>query len=109
MDADYENVLERLMNDRLVYKYNKKFVAASDYNSLVKALEDKDYELAFRMSHNLKGMSANLAYTGLWQVSSDLCEELRGGAPKIDVQPLMDKVTEKYNLVIEYIAQMDEA
>ncbi len=108
MDADYKNVLERLMNDKLVYKYNKKFADSKDYDNLVNALAAKDYGVAFRMAHNLKGMSANLAYSGLQRVSSDLCEELRGGEPKIDVGPLMDSVTQKYNQVIEYIALMDE-
>lgn len=108
MDADYEDVISRLMNDRLVLKYNKKFAASDDYSNLVKALEDKDYALAFRMAHNLKGISLNLGFSGLFTVCNEMCDELREGEPQNDVMPMLDAITVKYQQVIEGIKLMDE-
>lgn len=106
MDADYRETIERLMSDKLIYKFNQKFLESDDYDNLVKALDEKDYETAFRMSHNLKGMSLNLGYRGLQEVSSAICEELRGGEPKADLNAMLAKVTEKYNLVLDGINKM---
>lgn len=108
MDANYQDVLSRLVSDKLIYKFNKKFALADDYEQLVRALEVEDYELAFRMSHNLKGNSLNLGYSGLFAVSNEICEALRGGKPTVDVMPMLAKVTEKYHQVIAGIEQMDE-
>jgi len=108
MDADYEDVLSRMMNDRLIYRFNRQFFQNTDYENLVKALSEKDYETAFRMAHNLKGMCLNLGYKKLFEVSSALCEELRGGNPEGDLEKMLDDVTETYNKVLGGIERMDE-
>lgn len=108
MDADYDDVISRLMNDRLVLKYNKKFAESDDYSNLVKAVENKDYPMAFRMAHNLKGISLNLGFSGLFTVSNELCDEIRDGDPQIDISPMLDAITVKYQQVIEGIKLMEE-
>ncbi|MCQ2585483.1 MAG: Hpt domain-containing protein [Treponema sp.] len=108
MGADYDDVLSRMMNDQMVYKFNKKFSENSDYKNLKDSLSEKDFETAFRMAHNLKGMCLNLGYNELFEASSVLCEELREGNPRGDINKMMDNLTLKYQKILKGIAMMDE-
>lgn len=107
MNGDYEGVTGRLMSDERVKKYLLKFVAATDYSNMLDALEKEDYELAFRMSHNLKGVSLNLGLTGLQKTSDALCESLRGGKPTVDIEPLLTPVKEEYAKVIDSVKGLE--
>lgn len=60
MGADYEDVMDRLLNEKLIKKFLYKFADAKDMGELQSSLEAQDYETAFRMAHNLKGVCANL-------------------------------------------------
>jgi HPt (histidine-containing phosphotransfer) domain-containing protein len=106
MDADYEEVSGRLLNDERIRKYLIKFLDTQDYQNMLYALKNEDYEVAFRMSHNLKGVSLNLGLSGLKTASSALCEELRGGKPKGDITPLLESVGEEYQKVINAVRQL---
>ena len=101
MGADYEDVKERMMTD-------KKFLEMREVTLLQQNLQKADYEEAFRMAHSIKGMCLNLGYASLFEASSALCEELRGGAPTSDLGPLLKAVTENYEKVIGCIGEMDE-
>ena len=104
--GDYQGVISRLMTEERILKYLRKFPASGDYENLQKALEESDWELAFRSSHNLKGMCLNLGLSGLFEPSSIICENLRGGSPKEDCGPLMAAVTEKWNETIALINEL---
>lgn len=106
MGADYEDALGRLMNDKLVKKFLYKFADAGDMQTLKDSLEAKDYETAFRMAHNLKGVCANLSIRKLGASSSDLCEELRDGQYTDQVEALMAAVLADYESTIAAIRQM---
>lgn len=108
MEADYEDVLDRMINDQMIYKFNKKFAENTDYQKLVDSLQKNDYETAFRMAHNLKGMCLNLGYRKLFEASNILCEELRNGDPKSDLKSELASVTETYRKVMEIIDMMDD-
>jgi HPt (histidine-containing phosphotransfer) domain-containing protein len=99
MNGDYEEVKERLMKDERIEKYLRKFLDATDYRELMEALEKEDFETAFRASHTLKGLSLNLGFTELKNSSEALCEALRGGKPKVDIQSMVQAVTNDYERV----------
>lgn len=103
MNGDYDDVIGRLMNDDRVAKYLGKFVGSSDYQSMMDALEVKDYETAFRNVHSLKGMSLNLGFPRLRDVSSELCEAIRNGEPTVDISAMVENVTTEYNAVCNTI------
>lgn len=105
--ADYDETISRLMNDKMIYKYCRKFAATEDYNSLIKALEERDYTTAFRMAHNLKGMCLYMGFCALYKVSSELCEALRSGQPVGDIESMLSAVTEEYRFVISCIGQIE--
>lgn len=60
----------------------KLILTDTNYESLCKALEEKNYEQAFTHIHNLKGLAMNLGLTPLLVPAQELCEELRDGEPK---------------------------
>lgn len=109
MGADYEDVLGRLMMEKLVRKFLYKFADAGDMEELKTSLAAGDYETAFRMAHNLKGVCANLSITRLGASSSELCEELRGGSYTDKVEPLMAVVLEDYDTTLAAIRQLRES
>jgi HPt (histidine-containing phosphotransfer) domain-containing protein len=106
MAGDYEGVSERLLKDERIAKFLRKFLADKDYDELMSALGEKDYETAFRASHSLKGLSLNLGLTGLQKASETLCEELRGGAPAADITPMQYAVEEEYQKVVSAIGML---
>lgn len=77
--GDYENVVTRLMTEKLVQKFVLKFLDDPSYENLCKALEAKNYEEAFRAVHTIKGICQNLSFTRLYESSNQLTEALRNG------------------------------
>ena len=102
--GNYEDVLRRLPNEALIRKFTLKFLEDQSYPQLKQALNDKNYEDAFRSAHTLKGVCQNLSFDRLYEVSNELTELLRdrtGEQPGIP--EAMEKVTEVYELTIEEI------
>jgi HPt (histidine-containing phosphotransfer) domain-containing protein len=104
--GDYDGVSRRLMSDDRILKFLIKFKDMPDFQQMMDALSQEDYELAFRMSHNLKGVGLNLGLTGLQKESHDLCESLRGGKPTVDISGMVSAVEEEYNKVISAIEKI---
>lgn len=76
--GSYEDVKSRLMKDDIIKRFVIKFLSDESYNNLVAAMADKDYEVAFRSAHTLKGICNNLGFATLGESASDLTEALRG-------------------------------
>lgn len=94
--GDLSAVLSLLATPERVSKFLGKFLDNTDYQNLVDALAAKNYTEAFRFSHNLKGMSANLALNKLKASSSALCETMRDGAPTSPIDGLFEDVKADY-------------
>ena len=75
--GDYNDALSRLMNDQLINKFVDKFFLNQKVDLLENSLKNKDYEVAFREIHTLKGVSLNLSFTSLSKVAFELTEILR--------------------------------
>lgn len=106
MESDYREALGHLGSDRLIEKYLRKFLLDESFHNLCDALDTKEYAKAFEHVHNLKGVALNLAFTGLQRSAGELCETLRGGEPKGDVDALLSNVKEDYETVISAIQQL---
>ena len=99
--GNYEAVLVRLHSEALIQRFTLKFLEDQSY---LQALENKNYEDAFRGAHTLKGVCQNLSFDSLYEVSHELTELLRdrtGEQPGIP--EAMEKVTEVYEMTIEEI------
>ena len=77
MGENYNDVLARLQIERLVIKYALKFLDDPTYEMITVALKEKDYATAYRASHTLKGICANLGFSKLGNVSANLSDALK--------------------------------
>lgn len=107
-EGDYKDVMGRLPGEALVAKFLKKFVESDVYDKLQQAVEEKDYANVFAHSHNLKGMAANLSITALYKSASTLCDAVRDGVVKGDVDALMADTAAKYEMTLNAIAQLED-
>ena len=110
IESNYEEVLGRFAgNKMLVEKFARKFLDYPSYQLLKDALGKQDYEEAFRAAHTLKGVCANLGFTQLFKVSSDITEELRNGNPDVSRLPeLLGKVAAEYKKTVDAINSVNE-
>ncbi|MDO4496484.1 MAG: Hpt domain-containing protein [Bacteroidales bacterium] len=96
LNGSYETALSRLMNDRLVDKFIRKFPADTTMQQLRDAVAQTDRQLAFRAAHTLKGVAANLSFTELQNAASNLTEQLRSLDQDPDMS-LFETVEAAYN------------
>ena len=82
--GNYETTIRRLPSEALVRKFVLKYPGDPSFNQLKDALAAQDWETAFRAAHTLKGVVQNLGMDHLYEVSSALCEALRGPKPLTD-------------------------
>ena len=102
--GNYEAVLGRLHSEALIRRFALKFLEDQSYIQLKQALENKNYEDAFRSAHTLKGVCQNLSFDRLYEVSNELTELLRDrNGEKPGIPEAMEKVTEVYEMTIEEI------
>ena len=66
--GNYEAVLGRLHSEALIQRFTLKFLEDQSYLQLKQALENKNYEDAFRSAYTLKGVCQNLSFDRLYEV-----------------------------------------
>ena len=69
LGLDFDAVLSRLVNEKLVQKFALKFLDDPSFQNLKDALDSKDVETAFRAAHTLKGVCLNLGFDNLYPSS----------------------------------------
>lgn len=105
-EGDYEGVIGRLRNERMVKKFAIKFLSDPSYELLVKSLEEKNYEEAFRASHTIKGICQNLGFTKLGNSSSTLTDKLRGGGSE-EAAALFEQVKADYQETVDALRALE--
>ncbi len=108
--ADVAGTIRRFVGNEAIYrKFLCKFCDDPNYGDLVRNLEQKNYEEAFKCAHTLKGVAANLGLDPLCIAVSDLTEELRNKtAENIDeaaVTAKMEKTVAAYNVFYKIITE----
>ena len=105
LGGDYAQVLLRLPSANLVKKFIAKFLDDCSFAELCRSMELGDRETAFRASHSLKGVCANLGLEQLRFSASDLTELLRLQADAIPAGAweLLDRVRDDYQLTVDSI------
>ena len=96
--GDYEGVCERMMDEARVRKFALKFLADKSYENLVEAYGSGNVEDAFRAAHTLKGVSQNLGFTRLFEVSDEITEAER-----------LAQLKDVYDRTIDAVSQLEEA
>lgn len=99
--GSYEDVSSRLPRERMIEKFMLRFLDDASFSQLQKNLLEKDMEEAFRASHTLKGVAANLGFASLTKSASELTELLRSQNP--DYSDAYDAVCRDYEQVRQAI------
>lgn len=100
--GDYEGVVSRLMNERIVQKFLLKFPEDGSYDLLIRSMEEENDQEAFRAAHTLKGICRNLGITRLGDSSSRLTEALRNGRSQ-GCEALLQDVRKDYDQTVSVI------
>ena len=103
--GDYDDVVRRLMGEKLVRKFLLKFLDDKRYADLERTLSEGDYKEAFRAAHTLKGVCLNLGFTELYKVSAELTEVLRG-RETAGSDELYAQVKEQYTTLTDAIREL---
>ncbi|MCI5613998.1 MAG: Hpt domain-containing protein [Agathobacter sp.] len=113
LDGDYDDIMERLGTEKLVERFMLKFPQEGERQmaALHEAMENEDIEECFKVAHTLKGVSANLSITGLYQKASALTEQLRPLTNAPDPK-LVIALKEEYDHVLtvlqDYVDEKEE-
>ncbi|WP_051533621.1 Hpt domain-containing protein [Anaerovibrio sp. RM50] len=92
MGCGIDEAMARFLNNEAFYeKCFKKFLDDTVFEGLGAALSTNSVEDGFSMAHNLKGVSANLGITPMYEIVAALTEELRAGNMPADA---MDRYNE---------------
>lgn len=105
LGLDFDAVLSRLVNEKLVQKFALKFLDDPSFQNLKDALDSKDVETAFRAAHTLKGVCLNLGFDNLYPSSKDLTELLRVGSMD-GYEDLFAEVEKEYNRTCEALRKV---
>ena len=111
INGDYNEVLHRLVNERIVTKFVCKFLQDPTFFNLEEAILHQQPEEAFIAAHTLKGVCLNLGFSQLGKEVAELTELLR---PKDDtitsstVTQLFQSIQQNYHNIISAISQMNQ-
>lgn len=107
--GDINEVSKRLFGEANVHRFAKKFIYDNSFTELSNALQDGDFELAYRSAHTLKGVSANLGFSQLYEASSIFTETLRSKDMHDEylLQEQFGDISREYQLVIDNLSLMD--
>ena len=108
MNSDYDEVMARLPREASVIKFLRKFAIDTEFSKMLEAFEQKNYEVVFSTTHNLKGVCGNLSLKPLAKACSEICEEVRHGAPKEDITPMVEAARQQHACVIAAIAELED-
>ena len=108
LNGDYDSVIHRLRDDERIKKFLIKFMD-NNLDVLIRdALDECDYETAFREAHNLKGVCANLNLDALGKSASELTEALRGRNPEGDISSLVEAMQRDYDMTIRALSVLTQ-
>ena len=109
MNGDYDDVMERLPREASIIKFLRRFAENTEFEELKEAAAKQDYKRVFELSHDLKGMAANLGITGFGQLVSGLCEQTRNRQPDEEFEAMLAKADAEYQKVLEAISELEDA
>ena len=108
MNEDYNEVFDRIGNDKWIAKYLKKFITEDYAVELRAAIDGQNWEKLFKDSHSLKGLALNLGLARLAETSTVLCESVRHGTPDGEVEILYKATEEAYRDAVSWIGKLDD-
>lgn len=77
IDENFNDVLSRFRKEERIERFVKMFLDDKSFIDIIDCFKAQNIEGAFRASHTLKGLAANLGFSRLAKISSDITEYLR--------------------------------
>ena len=101
--GSYADATRLFKTDERIIKYFKIMQKDANLDALCKALEQNDYETAFRAAHTLKGLALNMQFTKFAGEVSELTELLRPREANANITPLLSKTKQTYQVILSCI------
>ena len=108
MGANYDEAASHLPSEKLIVKYVNKFLGDKSFEELTVAVKAKDWEMAERSSHTLKGISQNLSFNNLQKSSADLNDALKSRNTE-NAEELYSQIEADYNRIVSAINEFNES
>ncbi len=106
MGIDTKQALSRFCDNAPMYeKYLMKLTEDQTFAALQQAMQENEYEEAFRLAHTLKSILGNLSINHLLERFTELSDCLRGGMDMERAQELTALLKSEYSLCIEKIKE----
>lgn len=106
LEGSYDDMIARLASEDRIKRFLSMFPKDSTFNELCKAMEEENYELAFRSAHTLKGLCLNLGIERLRRSADAITEALRGNQNN-GADALLPQVIQDYQIAMDAISQLD--
>ena len=103
---DYNELLGRLFNAKLIEKLVKKYREDQNYKQLCEGVAEQDREKVFTAAHTIKGLALNLGFGQLAQAATELTEATRSSYGD-NVPALFDAVKKEQDKILALIDQLD--
>ncbi len=103
---DYNELLGRLFNAKLIEKLVRKYRNDQNYQQLCDGIAAKNREKVFTAAHTIKGLALNLGFGDLAHTASQLTEATRNTYPE-NADELFAAVEKEQNKIIALIEQLD--
>lgn len=94
----------RLENDKTVLRFLESFLKEDSYQNFMERYAARDEKEAFRYIHILKGVSLNLGFGDLFQISEEIANEFHAGFSDLTSDQLI-LLERRYRTVIEAISE----
>ena len=115
MGADYDRAIKIMRRDRLVDRSVRRFAASDLCDKLVEAGNTMDETALFEVTHAVKGVSANLGITSLYDLAGEVTDEFRPGNARTlsddEVKAKLAEIEEIFQRCVEainaYIAEAE--
>ena len=105
-----EDALKRMRGNATLYKRMVKlFIENKEFGELKIQLAQKDYAKAAETIHTIKGMTGNLSFTKLFEISVKMLEAFRSNNIDIIENGLADEIWEVYDKTLAYAQEYQKA
>lgn len=105
--ANYKQTLDRFMgNEKMYLKFLNMLFKDQSVNQLGDALAQGDLKAAFEAAHTLKGVSANLGLTPLFDAVCEIVEPLRGKDEGTDYMALYGQIRMEMDRAADFLSSL---
>lgn len=99
--ADIDSAIRRFMGNEAMYaKYLGKFLNDKNFTGLKESVAAKDYGEAYKYAHAMKGVTANIGLTPLYDITAGMSDILRKNEETVDeaaICQMTEELEEKYS------------